>query len=218
MDNKQKIFIGIGILVFVVVVGFIAHAFMSKPSLDEQSKDKSSENKPALETNVDNKSNEKNVEDEKAEKQQEKTDAKAKNGKKKATNNKSKKEEEPKKKPDKKDLKDKSKQFVEIQNKSKTPDNVKSLKSDMESIGTKKLVDKVFSDHMSADEESNFKAKVTNVKVVKDGKKNAETNVKYDLYGKSSESKDQEKLREDIEETVYFKYEDDQYKVDRYKQ
>lgn len=223
MDKKQKIFIGIGVFIFIILIGFIGYKFMSTPSLEDQSKDKSSDNKPALETNIDNESNEENVKEEK-QKQQKSKEKKDKEDKSKEKdekndkNNKSKKNEEPKKKPDKKDLEKKAKRFVEIQNESKTPDNVKSLKSDMKSIATKDLTNKLFNDHMSADEDSHFKAKINKTNVIKDGKKNAEVNVKYDLHGKSPETKKQEKLKENIEESVYFKYEDGQYKVDRYKQ
>lgn len=222
MDKKQKIFIGIGVFIFVVLIGFISYKFMSTPSLEDQSKNKSSDSKPALETNVDNASNEKNAKEEKQKQQaskekKEKEDKSNEKDKKNKKENKS-KEEEPKKKPDKKDLEKKAKRFVEIQNESKTPDNVKSLKSDMNAVATSKLTNKLFNDHMSADEDSHFKAKVTKTNIIKDGKKNAEVNVKYDLHGKSPETKKQEKLKENIEESVYFKYEDGQYKVDRYKQ
>ena len=220
MDKKQKIFIGIGVFIFIVLVGFIGYKFMSTPSLEDQSKDKSSDNKPALETNIDNEANEKNAEEEKQQKKEEKSSKSSKknDSKKNDDNEKQKKEDEPKNKPNKKDLEKKAKRFVEIQNESKTPDNVKSLKSDMKSIATKDLTNKLFNDHMSADEDSHFKAKINKTKVIKDGKKNAEVNVKYDLHGKSPETKKQEKLKENIEESVYFKYEDGQYKVDRYKQ
>lgn len=220
MDKKQKIFIGIGVFVFIVLVGFIGYKFMSTPSLEDQSKDKSSDNKPALETNIDNEVNEKNAEEEKQQKKEEKSSKSSKknDSKKNDDNEKQKKEDEPKNKPNKKDLEKKAKRFVEIQNESKTPDNVKSLKSDMKSIATKDLTNKLFNDHMSADEDSHFKAKINKTNVIKDGKKNAEVNVKYDLHGRSPETKKQEKLKENIEESVYFKYEDGQYKVDRYKQ
>ena len=220
MDKKQKVFIGIGVFIFIILVGFIGYKFMSTPSLEDQSKDKSSDNKPALETNIDNEANEKNAEEQKQQKKEEKSSKSSKknNSKKKEDNKKQKKEDEPKNKPNKKDLEKKAKRFVEIQNESKTPDNVKSLRSDMKSIATKDLTNKLFNDHMSADEDSHFKAKISKTNVIKDDKKNAEVNVKYDLHGKSSETKKQEKLKENIEESVYFKYEDGQYKIDRYKQ
>lgn len=217
MDKKQKVFIGIGVFIFIILVGFIGYKFMSTPSLEDQSKDKSSDNKPALETNIDNEANEKNAEEQKQQKKEEKL-SKKDDSKKKENNKEQKKEKEPKEKPNKKDLEKKAKRFVEIQNKSKTPGNVKSLKTDMKSIATDKLTNKLFNDHMTADEDSNFEAKIVKTNIIKDDKKNSEVNVKYDLYGKSPETKKQEKLKENIEESVYFKYENGQYKVDRYKQ
>lgn len=220
MSNRKK-WITILIVVAVLIIGFVIWQVSKSDDLDRQAKDKTTQNETAI-----NHKSQKGQPD-----KQEKTTNDTNNGSQKegalkknegadekSSAPKKSKKEAPKK-PDKKDLGKKTKKFTEILVKPKTSDNVQGLRSEFSEVATKSLTDRMFSDHMTADDDNN-KMKAINIKTkpIKVNKKEQQVQVTYDVEGQSPESHKVETLKEDISINVWFKYEDGQFKVDQYKQ
>lgn len=224
MDNKKKWLIGLGALA-IVLIGLIVWRLNTSSNLDDHTKDKSDNQQSA----IDHKEQKVKGEEDTAKKEEDK-ESKSKDKEKKgalttnpdADKNVSapkKNDKEAPKKPDDKDLESKAKKFVEIQVTPKTPKNVKDLKSQFSKIATKSLTDRVFGDQVEAgDENANYQPSNIQIKVVKADKKNQQVEVKYDVKGKSSETHKMATLHEGITQSVWFKYEDGQFKVDNFKQ
>lgn len=219
MSNRKK-WIIILIIAVVLIMGFVIWRASKSDDLDQQAKDKQT-----TESAINHKSQkgqpekqEKTSNDTNNESQKEGALKKNQGADEKLSAPKKNKKDAPEK-PDKKDLNKKTKKFTEILVKPKTSDNVQGLRSEFSDIATKSLTDRMFSDHMTADDDNN-KMKAINIKTkpIKVNKKEQQVQVTYDVEGQSPESHKIETLKEDISINVWFKYEDGQFKVDQYKQ
>lgn len=220
MSNRKK-WIIILIIAVVLIMGFVIWRASKSDDLDRQAKDKTTQNESAI-----NHKSQKGQPDKQEKTTNDTNHGSQKEGALKKNEGADEKSSAPKKnkkdapeKPNEKELKKTAVSFIEILAKPKTSDSVVGLKKEFSNVATKSLTDKMFSDHMTADDD-NTKRKATHIKtkVEKMDKKNQIIKITYDVEGQPSGSKKMTTLQEDISINVWFKYEDGQFKVDQYKQ